>query len=53
MALLSMELLYRIAADAIVVVHFAYVAFIVLGLLAILVLPTDLPTYRLTDLPTY
>jgi polyferredoxin len=32
-----MELLYRIATDAIVVVHFAYVAFIVLGLLAILV----------------
>lgn len=32
-----MELVYRIAADVIVVVHFAYVAFVVLGLAAILI----------------
>ena len=32
-----MKLLYRIAADAIVILHFAYAAFVVLGLLAILV----------------
>ena len=32
-----MNLLYRLAADLIVVVHFAYVAFVVVGLLAIFV----------------
>ncbi len=32
-----MQLVYRIAADAIVVTHFAYVAFVVVGLVLILV----------------
>ena len=32
-----MQLVYRIAADAIVVAHFAYVAFVVVGLVLILV----------------
>ncbi len=32
-----MQLVYRITADAIVVTHFAYVAFVVVGLLLILV----------------
>ncbi len=32
-----MQLIYRIAADAIVVTHFAYVAFVVVGLVLILV----------------
>jgi len=32
-----MKLFYRIAADAVVFVHFGYVAFVVLGLLAVLV----------------
>ena len=32
-----MPVLYRLAADAVVVVHFAYVAFVVVGLLAILI----------------
>ena len=32
-----MDLFYRISADAVVVLHFAYVAFVVLGLVAILV----------------
>jgi polyferredoxin len=31
-----MRLFYRLAADLVVVVHFAYVAFVVMGLLAIL-----------------
>lgn len=31
-----MSMFYRLAADAVVVVHFAYVAFVVVGLLAIL-----------------
>jgi len=31
-----MTLVYRITADAVVLVHFAYVAFVVIGLLAIL-----------------
>ena len=32
-----MRLLYRLAADAVVVVHCAYVAFVVIGLIAILI----------------
>ncbi|MBM4088718.1 MAG: DUF2784 domain-containing protein [Planctomycetes bacterium] len=31
-----MSVFYRLAADAVVIVHFAYVAFVVIGLLAIL-----------------
>jgi hypothetical protein len=33
---MGMSLFYRLAADALVVVHFAYVAFVVVGLIAIL-----------------
>ena len=31
-----MSVLYRLAADAVVIVHYAYVAFVAVGLLAIL-----------------
>ena len=36
-----MELLYRIAADALAVLHFAFVAFVALGLLAILIVVAE------------